>query len=420
MRQLRESIERNEGLMDSLRDQLAQKDERLAAVKGVEDQMQQKEIKLIELSQQIKTLQEELTKANGSTEDESRYDLEVNIAYLEKSVQDNTQELMLAHDQISIMQDNWNEDKTRMLDYQNKFCSSQIAVKDLSRKLTESLSQLAQSRNLNSIPVSTNVPMSGDGEKTSQHPNKQTTEDDESRKASSHSDDKVVVIASDCSKSEVCLFELTGEGRCKRKSTCKYNHDIPESMKDKEAMSAKLSELSKKLGKCTYEMVEKGSCPEKHQCVHPHLIHRSGKKVPKRRLCFKEMEAPGSCDRGPNCRFSHEMSEDDRKNENLREQVHKEKMSKKGICINEFRKKGSCHKGTSCLFRHEIRDEERGSPELKEKMDERWEQMNGRSKTNLIKDNISESMTSMEMLKEFRNLMMNFNKMINKQHTHRP
>ena len=58
--------------------------------------------------------------SSDSQDGADKYDLQVNIAYLEKKEQDQTQDIFLANEQIIKMREAWDADKAMMLDYQNK------------------------------------------------------------------------------------------------------------------------------------------------------------------------------------------------------------------------------------------------------------------------------------------------------------
>ena len=104
-------------------------------------------------------------------------------------------------------------------------------------------------------------------------------------------------------------------------------------MREKEWIAGKFTELSKKLGKCVYEMVGKGTCPKRNECLYPHLKDSALKRQSsKKGICFRELEGPGKCIRGPDeCRYSHEITDEHRKDKEYREKVQHERQSKKSI-----------------------------------------------------------------------------------------
>ena len=308
------------------------------------------------------------------------------------------------------MKETWDHDKAMMLEYQDKFCQAQIAMKDLNKKLIEVQSQLNLSRSLNAIPKS--PPSHALEEVNSNTVTSVNIKDAENRVNPDIQGNK---------QGEVCLFELAETGRCKRGNACKFTHEIPAHMRETKELDKKLVEMSQNLGRCTYEMVKKGSCPRRNECQYPHLKEsRKGRKsqghVGMKRVCFHELEGIGKCLRGAEaCRYSHDISNEERNNKAFVDQVQHERHAKKGLCINEYWQKDSCHKGESCPYRHDITEQERQSPELKNKMSQRWNQITGRSRKNTdTEEKDEEGMTSFAILKEFRTLMKNFNQMITK------
>ena len=83
-----------------------------------------------------------------------------------------------------------------------------------------------------------------------------------------------------------------------------------------------------------------------------------------RLLCYSEVKEDGSCPKGTQCNFSHNLSEEIKQNR----EVVLNMIGQKSLCINEFNKKGSCFKGERCRFHHNISDEQRNNPLIKESM----------------------------------------------------
>ena len=182
-------------------------------------------------------------------------------------------------------------------------------------------------------------------------------------------------------------------------------------MQDEKWKEEKLTQLSNDLGRCAREMVKKGSCPKKAQCNHPHL-----KDVPrgaKKKVCFRELETPGSCPRQPHeCHFSHSITDADRKNPDINKQFEQEKLSSKRICVNEYREPKSCHKGEKCGFRQEISEKERTCEVLKEKMNQKWSRITGKA-TEDVTNETDKATISDVFIQEFRTFMKEIKSLVN-------
>ena len=169
----------------------------------------------------------------------------------------------------------------------------------------------------------------------------------------------------------VCIFELREAGSCQRKEKCKYNHDIPVAMRNGDVINKIMEETSLQLGKCAFEMTLKGSCPG-NPCKYEHnhskisLTSKQGT-----RICFRELAAKGSCHWKSQCRFSHNITEEQRNDEIFIQRQMAVKDQKASKCINEFRQRGSCHRKGMCPFSHKIEQGERGNEENRKKMEER-------------------------------------------------
>ena len=390
------------------------------------DQLQDSRNQIEELSSRNSTLEAILQQNNGtecaetSEESKTREDLEIDIAHLEKDNQDQAHQLLLAHDHLAKMKENWDRDKESMLDYQMKFNQSTIAMKSLSDKLDASEAQLKQSRSLNNSSAIKPTTI------TARHPeplhllNSLSPQAEE--EGSINGDTQVSVNGYPDPKDqeptpsikEICLFELVEKGRCQRKDRCKFSHRIEPHMEEQKWKETKLTEISKKLGRCAVEMTGKGSCAKKNECMFSHLNRKTPHRQGAKDLCFLELEEAGKCQRGSSCRFSHAISQAMRDDAEIQRKVQEQKQSKRGICINEFRCPNSCLKGERCTFRHEISEQENKSSVLKEKMEQKWKTITGRTSND--EENLDKS-TAIVMLQEFRNLMKNFNKVMG---SHRP
>ena len=101
------------------------------------------------------------------------------------------------------------------------------------------------------------------------------------------------------------------------------------------------------------------------------------------KICYREALLPGSCLRGPNCRFGHNIRPEIRNNAEIMSEIAKVKEEKLAKCVNEFFRAGSCHKGQACRFSHKINDNHRQDPVLQGKMEEKLRMLTGgRNTTN--------------------------------------
>ena len=187
-------------------------------------------------------------------------------------------------------------------------------------------------------------------------------------------------------------------------------------MRESEWKDARLQDISKKIGRCVIEMAGKGTCPKKNECMFPHLnAAANGNQSSKKKLCYDEFEQAGKCTRGPTCKFSHNITEEQRNNVELQRIMLDSKQTRKGICINEYRCQNSCLKGERCTYRHNISEQERKSDILKQKMDEKWQSITGQS--NKAKEESLEKSTAIILIQEFRTLMKKFNKVVSSRHS---
>ena len=163
-----------------------------------------------------------------------------------------------------------------------------------------------------------------------------------------------------------CIFELRGV--CDRKDRCKFRHNLsPSLLADAAAVSKILLETSVSIGKCAFEMTERGSCPGKPTCNVPHENPES-----RRRICFRELVKEGSCPWGKTkCRFSHQISKEEREDQGFIGLKRQEKDEKASKCINEFRQKGSCRGKGDCPFSHNITDHDRMDNSIQKRMEEK-------------------------------------------------
>ena len=181
---------------------------------------------------------------------------------------------------------------------------------------------------------------------------------------------------------DICCFELYEEGSCQKQNKCNFGHEIDTDLRNNnDRKQHKMLEISQKIGRCAYDMVKKGSCIKGDDCSYKHGKLRNaeansgGRRV---KFCFKEVENSGSCPHGVGCKFSHDITQENRDDENFRRAIREERLSKTSKCVNEYRNPGSCRKGAECTFGHIISDAERKDPALRKKMDIRWNLVVGR------------------------------------------
>jgi hypothetical protein len=148
-------------------------------------------------------------------------------------------------------------------------------------------------------------------------------------------------------KKRDCKWEKQCKGSCRFKERCFFNHDIEGNEDNQHDKTGKVtgtkaqdidgctetkSEDQKKMEArrkifCRYEKAEKGSCRHKENC---HFSHDTPSKVPAKeipksggkptkpgtKICFKEFEGTGNCENSK-CRFSHDITDEMREDEEL-------------------------------------------------------------------------------------------------------
>ena len=302
--------------------------------------------------------------------DEEILELQENVAYTEKALQDSQAKQYEAEEMVIVIQNMRNEEHATLVDYRARYVDTKFKCQELTRKLDASDAQLKRSRSLKSSCVgSENIE------------NKSPPVGDEKRDLRDEAAEEA---------KEVCAFALLNNGECKRKK-CKFSHVISPWLSQEVNKAEKMSDLSAKSNRCMWEMVEKGSCPAKDECEFPH--DQSAKKtenpVPskpnsksKSNMCFSEVLKQGSCQR-PNCWFNHKIDPKIRQDKEFIKNIRSEMKERRNICMNEFREKGSCWKGEKCHFRHDISDKEKNNEKLKEEMARKWESVRKTKQSNV-------------------------------------
>ena len=323
---------------------------------------------------------------NSQTKDKEIYDLQVDIAYLEKSKQDLEVEVSQSNDQIVKMHDVWTQDKDRLINTESMYHDVQLQLKDLSQKLGETQSQLKEMQSLSEMKKEVGPHQISTGK-----------EDEQGDLASGPElNIKIAQAAVIPVEQEICMYELIEPGKCRRKEKCKFSHKILPHMREETWMKAKIDQLSDSRGRCVLEMVKKGSCQKKNECTHPHLKDQNN---PAKKVCFREIEKPGSCPKREKCRFSHQISDSDRQNPELKRQADLHKNSSQWICVNEYRQEHSCRKKDKCGYRHIISEEERKSSSLQEAMKQKWERII--TKSNSVDKESTDQSSKEELPKPF-------------------
>ena len=137
-------------------------------------------------------------------------------------------------------------------------------------------------------------------------------------------------------------------------------------------------------------------------------------------MCVNEFQSDRNCTQGPQCKFSHDISEDQRKNPEIREIINKklEKISRNNtngnnrlhdvtdkLCIFEFQKQDNCEWGKKCRFSHTISEGQRNDPELKEEILIKTNNFHGRRDQRASQPNSDEILVPRSMLKQLYSLL---------------
>ena len=379
-------------------------------IESLQENLSEKSSTIETLNDRIKELEKlpskELSVEETSAKDKEIYDLQVDVAYLEKSNQDLELQVTRSNDQITKMQDVWTQDKNRLIKTESMYSDAQLQLKNLTQNLGETQAQLKEVKALNDMKKEA---------KTSDLPPKTSTREGKERdnleSSSEQGGNHQAPVVPTKQGQELCIYELIEPGKCRRKEKCKFNHSILPHMREETWINTKLAQLSKTKGRCIREMVQKGSCPKKNECNHPHLKDKPGSA---KKVCFRELEKQGSCPRGENCRFSHIISDTERESTELQRQANLHKNSSQWICVNEYRHEHSCRKGEKCGFRHSISAEERQSASLQEKMNQKWERITNKFNGVKSTDETSKEELPKTFLEEFRTFMKEMRTLANR------
>ena len=313
--------------------------------------------------------------------DREIYELQENIAYTEREEQEAKKEKFLAEEKIAIMQEQWHQDRETLVDYRSKYCDMKLSNQEMERKIASLQTKIERKNAIRNIQTPVPNQKNGMQDEKNEKPKIQIKSTDNiSNNDKQKSNNEEQKPKEQCVK-EQCVFELTKEGSCTRRK-CNFSHEIKPEMREDKPRNKKMQELSKKQKKCMFEMVKRGWCQTGDLCGTNHDVHQRkevGKRQPKeKKYCFKEVEKANSCQR-QNCRFSHDIPSDLRNNMEFLKKIKEERVQKKSICINEYRREGSCRHGNNCSFRHEISQEERNEEDVQEKMSQTWTRIKNKS-----------------------------------------
>ena len=91
--------------------------------------------------------------------DKEIYNLQENVAYTEKCVDDAHRRANTADEKAEVMQDGWNQDRVVLADYRKKYCDIKIECQTLVRQKESLQAQLDRSRTLNNFGSTPTVPL---------------------------------------------------------------------------------------------------------------------------------------------------------------------------------------------------------------------------------------------------------------------
>ena len=216
---------------------------------------------------------------------------------------------------------------------------------------------------------------------------------------------------------EICMFDLVEKGTCTLEEKCKFRHDTPEVMRgDAEYVRGVLTRQSEKLGMCALEFMQKGACKndcklnsELNHSRKESIVYSQRKKKQEENgnanmnVCYRELDCIGSCTR-TKCWFSHKIPQEMRENQELKEEIKKERGTRISWCVHEFTKKGSCRQGEQCRFNHQISDDQRNIPEKIAAMKEKHRMMRGNRREQVNVSNSDQERTINNLLKQVERL----------------
>ena len=176
-----------------------------------------------------------------------------------------------------------------------------------------------------------------------------------------------------------CFSEMRKNGSCKQGATCPFEHDIPPNI-DRE-----------------------------------NILNKSGKS----NLCINEFRNEGSCIKGEACRFQHRISEQQRNNPKIKEIMRrkgemmssrtsggrKENNSESQICVYEFEKHGACYRKNACRFNHTITENQRKDPNVKEEVQQRIYKLRENRRKQQDDDTRQKRIAQNELIEQLFNLL---------------
>ena len=188
---------------------------------------------------------------------------------------------------------------------------------------------------------------------------------------------------------KICIREISQSKLCQPKppKACPFSHDVPHDL-DNRTRDTLMLLWSEQHDKCAFEFTKKGSCKDKESCKHCSNRNNiaSSPKSRNPKYCYNELKQKNSCGRTA-CKFEHNIPEQLQQNNEAKINYIEEER-KKSKCINEYRKAGSCRKQGDCRFSHDISQEDRQNPALQKQMKEKYEKI-----TNFKKESSRDTVT---------------------------
>ena len=357
---LSETEKKNEDLLETV-DKLKQAVPEPCVMEQLLEKNKEKDKEIEDLKENIdfteKSLGEQLTEKIKAKEQEALH-LQETLETAKKSLEDSKALLKTETSKTRQAQGLLKKEQERRIFFQEESSS-------LSLKLAEANAQLGRKRLL------MNTSADRSGEKCANESDGSVNMNDEKNSGTKEAGG----FESRTVERSPCIFELKKAGSCLRKDKCKFDHKL--SQTNSEEVSKILVETSSRIGRCAFEMTERGSCPGQPTCTFSHekpikTVHGTENQPERTRVCFRELVEEGSCQWGDaKCRFSHKISAEQRADTNYVQARRKEKDEKASKCIHEFRSVGGCRNKERCSFSHGITEEDRNDAALKENINEK-------------------------------------------------
>ena len=280
-------------------------------------------------------------------------DLKEHSQFVQKELEEKMAENEVILSQLKDLQVQNAEATKREAEIKQQMALSQVERDDAQNRYLASKHENSQLVNLNYQLKSTNDKIKQKGENQCERPVSKACGEISHGEATSNtvtSQDKTpqpsnsnASMESKIMTQRYCYNELRAVGSCPRgKQNCRFNHSIPqEIISDKERILCIVG--AKNL--CVNEYVRKGSCNKGERCRFHHVITNEQLNNPALqdimksklekmkghaeehkqdqypRLCVHEYHQEGSCSWKDRCKFSHDISEEQRKNINTKNQM---------------------------------------------------------------------------------------------------